>query len=269
MNYQIRAFQLSIILHAAAIVLLIVAGNHFVSKQNRLLVVDFTLSDSPQAYHGLSMVTGNKPQSGGDRTKITKQKHQIPITETAPPTSEKKEAETAKEAKQALPTPAQAPAVTDNEKLSPVNTKEKDNQGTSSKQENTGSLFSGGGAKRAAGTGSLPSGGGAKGTAGDGTGNSYGTGGTGYLKANFAYIRNMIVRRIIYPERAREMGWQGKVKVSFVISSDGSVKDIRILESSGVDLLDRNAVNTVEETSPFPKPPVAAQLIIPISYRLR
>lgn len=103
---------------------------------------------------------------------------------------------------------------------------------------------------------------------GGGSGGLNGQKKTEYLRKNFSYIRDMIIKRIIYPERARQMGWQGKVKVSFVISSDGFVKDIRILESSGVEILDRNAVETVKKASPFPRPPVAAQLIIPISYRL-
>jgi protein TonB len=253
MNYQIRAFQLSIILHAAAIILLIVAGNHFVSKQERLLVVDFTLSDSSQPHHGLSMITPGKHKSRGRHTKIAKQEQELPVPEPETQQPVKQEAVPVKEeAKQVSPVSAQVPAVTQNEKTVSENGGEKDTRSASSGHE--------------AGT-SLPSGG-MKGTSAADSGGSYAAAGIGYLKANFSYIRDMIMKRMIYPERAREMGWQGKVKVSFIISADGFVKDIRILESSGVAALDRNAVETVKKASPFPRPPVAAQLIIPISYRL-
>jgi protein TonB len=254
MNYQIRAFQLSVILHAAAIILLIVAGNHFVSRQERLLVVDFTLSDPSEPHRGLSMITPGKHKYRGRHTEIAKQEKKLPVPEPETPQPVKQEAVPVKEvAKEISPFSAQAPAVTQNEKAVSEDGGEKD----------TRNAFSG----HEAGT-SFPSGGGMTGTSAADSGGSYGAAGIGYLKANFSYIRDMIMRRIIYPERAREMGWQGKVKLSFIISADGLVKDIRILESSGVAILDRNAVETVKKASPFPRPPVAAQLIIPISYRL-
>ncbi|MEK6652305.1 MAG: energy transducer TonB [Nitrospirota bacterium] len=41
-----------------------------------------------------------------------------------------------------------------------------------------------------------------------------------------------------------------------------------IKEGSGITLLDRNAIETVKKASPFPRPPVEAQLLIPIKYSL-
>jgi protein TonB len=64
------------------------------------------------------------------------------------------------------------------------------------------------------------------------------------------------------------MGWQGKIQVSFVIGSDGSVKDIKIIQSSGFEILDKKTIETVKDTAPFPKPPVEAKLIIPVLYKL-
>ena len=89
-----------------------------------------------------------------------------------------------------------------------------------------------------------------------------------YLKEHFAYIRDKILKNISYPTLARRMGWQGLVQLSFIIASDGSVKDIRIIQSSGFEVLDRKAVETVKETAPFPKPPAEARLVIPITFRL-
>jgi len=90
-----------------------------------------------------------------------------------------------------------------------------------------------------------------------------------YLREHFLYIKDRILARIVYPNLARRMGWHGKVLTSFIIHVDGTVSDIRIVSSSGFKVLDQNAVSTIQEVSPFPKPPITAKIIIPITYRLR
>ena len=256
MNDRSRAIQLSLVVHAVAIVLLIAAGNTLVSE-NKLLVVDFTLSDTADtsgSHHG-SVVTAKKREFKGRETVIRKQKQQAAVQE--PETLHPVEQEVLPvnpDVQQVSPADAEVPVLTYNEKNI-----EAENRGA----QDTGSIFSAHGNDRA-----VPSGGGMKGASAGSSEDAHGAGRMGYLKANFSYIRDMITRKIIYPETAREMGWQGKVKVSFVISSDGFVKDVQILQSSGIEILDKNAVETVKKASPFPRPPVAAQLIIPISYRL-
>lgn len=89
-----------------------------------------------------------------------------------------------------------------------------------------------------------------------------------YLKENFSYIRDAIQKKISYPGIARQMGWEGKVVVSFIVCSDGHARDIKVKEGSGIELLDKNAIETVKKASPFPRPPVEAQLLIPIKYSL-
>jgi protein TonB len=89
-----------------------------------------------------------------------------------------------------------------------------------------------------------------------------------YLQEHFAYISDAIMKSLSYPAMARKMGWQGKVTLTFVVREDGGVRDVRVVESSGRDLLDRNAVEAVKKASPFPRPPVEAQLIVPVRYRL-
>jgi periplasmic protein TonB len=90
-----------------------------------------------------------------------------------------------------------------------------------------------------------------------------------YLKKHFLYIRDIIQKNIIYPTLARKMGWQGKVTISFLILPDGGVSEIRIAKSSGKDILDRNAVETVKRVSPFPPPPVKAEITVPVVYALQ
>ena len=47
-----------------------------------------------------------------------------------------------------------------------------------------------------------------------------------YNRAHFEYLRREIHQRLIYPEVAREMGWEGRVLLSFVVAEDGSVREI-------------------------------------------
>jgi len=89
-----------------------------------------------------------------------------------------------------------------------------------------------------------------------------------YLKEHFVYIRDRITRNILYPEMARRMGWCGQVKIAFVVREDGGVNEIRVVDSSGFGVLDRNAVETVKKTAPFPRPPVRAEIRMAVTYRL-
>ena len=89
-----------------------------------------------------------------------------------------------------------------------------------------------------------------------------------YLKKNFFYIRDLIQKNITYPRVARQMGWQGKVTVSFLILNDGRISNIKVKQSSGKDILDNNAVETIKRASPFPPPPVKAEITVPVVYAL-
>jgi TonB family protein len=106
------------------------------------------------------------------------------------------------------------------------------------------------------------------GSSGDGSGGGGHSGKTKYLKENFSYIRDMIQKKVIYPKIARQMGWQGKVTVSFIIFANGFPKDIKIMQTSGIEALDSSATVAVKDASPFPKPPCEAQIIIPLIYKL-
>ena len=89
-----------------------------------------------------------------------------------------------------------------------------------------------------------------------------------YVNEYFTYIRDKIVKNLFFPPTARKMGWSGKVSVSFVICRDGRVEQVRIVQSTGFEVLDRNVVNAIKRASPFPRPPVEAELTLPIVYKL-
>lgn len=86
--------------------------------------------------------------------------------------------------------------------------------------------------------------------------------------AEFAWIRDAIQGAIAYPATARRMGWEGNVVVAFQLLSDGSVRDVRVVRGSGHAALDRGAIDAVRNASPFPRSPVAAEVITPVVYRL-
>jgi protein TonB len=67
---------------------------------------------------------------------------------------------------------------------------------------------------------------------------------------------------------ARKNGWSGQVRIAFIVREDGGVADVKVLESSGFALLDRNALDTVRQVAPFPCPPVKAEIRMAITYRL-
>lgn len=90
-----------------------------------------------------------------------------------------------------------------------------------------------------------------------------------YRAENFAYIKKIIEENLSYPRRAERMGWTGRVVVSFDVSKNGHVRDIRIVKSSGYEILDSNLVETIQKVEPFPRPPISVTLNMPIIYQLR
>lgn len=89
-----------------------------------------------------------------------------------------------------------------------------------------------------------------------------------YLREHFTYIRDLVMKGLVYPNQARKMGWSGKVTVSFVVCEDGSAREIKVLQSSGHQMLDRCAIERVRTVAPFPKPPVQAEIVIPVLFKL-
>jgi protein TonB len=90
-----------------------------------------------------------------------------------------------------------------------------------------------------------------------------------YLNEHFTYIRNLIIKRLVYPRIARRMGWSGRVVLTFVVAEDGNVHSLHVRESSGYPVLDNSAMETVKSVAPFPRPPVAAEIVMPVQFQLQ
>ncbi|WP_051284293.1 energy transducer TonB [Desulforegula conservatrix] len=89
-----------------------------------------------------------------------------------------------------------------------------------------------------------------------------------YMREHFAYIRDLVRKKLKYPRAAVSMGLFGKVGVSFTVLENGELADIEVSRSSGARILDMDAVDTVMRAAPFPPPPVKARIVIPVEYIL-
>ncbi|MFN3870873.1 MAG: TonB family protein [Aquificaceae bacterium] len=90
-----------------------------------------------------------------------------------------------------------------------------------------------------------------------------------YLQEKLFLISSIVQKHISYPPLARRMGWEGRVVVRFTLTSEGKLENVHIEKSSGYDLLDKNAMETVKRVAHlFPKPPVDVVVKLPVNYRL-
>ncbi|MEO0335601.1 MAG: energy transducer TonB, partial [Pseudomonadota bacterium] len=70
-----------------------------------------------------------------------------------------------------------------------------------------------------------------------------------------------------YPTNARRNRQEGMVKLAYYVNSDGSVRDVRITQSSGYQMLDQEAVSAVEKYRY--KPGQAGWALHPVSFQLK
>lgn len=68
-------------------------------------------------------------------------------------------------------------------------------------------------------------------------------------------------------------GWQGTVQVSLQIDAEGNASNPTISQSSGKDLLDNQALETVRKALPLPPPPNILRgkpfpIVVPVVFRL-
>ena len=91
-----------------------------------------------------------------------------------------------------------------------------------------------------------------------------------FLDAHLGEIRSLLLQNLKYPANARRLKMQGEVRVSFLLNTDGSVENIKVIESSGFEILDEDAMKLIEKTaSRFPKPTKSVRINAPLGYVLR
>jgi TonB family protein len=79
-------------------------------------------------------------------------------------------------------------------------------------------------------------------------------------------IRTLLEKARSYPLLARKRGLEGTVFVSFVIGSRGLPQDVKIMKSSGHQILDEEVKKMLKKASPFPG--IKGEIVIPITFKL-
>jgi TonB family protein len=71
----------------------------------------------------------------------------------------------------------------------------------------------------------------------------------------FNKIKQSIESEWEYPELALRYGLQGKLSLEFTIANDGQLAQLRLVRSSGSQLLDEEAIRAIKAAAPFPPIP--------------
>lgn len=76
-----------------------------------------------------------------------------------------------------------------------------------------------------------------------------------------------------YPKIAQMRGWQGDAVVELLLDGNGKLKSKKIIQSSGHDVLDKQALEMVEKAAPYPIPPEVLRgnnftITVPIPFKL-
>ncbi len=82
----------------------------------------------------------------------------------------------------------------------------------------------------------------------------------------FEIIRDSIERAKTYPVIARKRGIEGTVYISFRINAQGKPQELKILKSSGSNILDTATKDIVKRAAPFPY--VDSPVEVPVVFRL-
>ena len=86
------------------------------------------------------------------------------------------------------------------------------------------------------------------------------------VDAALAQIRAKLQENLLYPPVARLNSLQGTVRLRFEVESSGKPHDVKVIESSGFQVLDDAAVKTVLASAPLPVVPVKVK--VPVVFKL-
>jgi periplasmic protein TonB len=82
-------------------------------------------------------------------------------------------------------------------------------------------------------------------------------------------ISQAVRQHVVYPALARRRGFHGQATVSFLLTPGGMVDQLRVIESSGHDILDAAAMDAVARAVPLPISDQTARVAIPVVFSLQ
>ena len=97
---------------------------------------------------------------------------------------------------------------------------------------------------------------------------------SGAMKGYANLLSQMIAQKKSYPRLARMRHWEGVTELRLQIGADGKLKELSIIHSSGFSVLDEHALRMVQESQPLPEAPAALRgrdfaINVPVVFRLR
>jgi protein TonB len=92
----------------------------------------------------------------------------------------------------------------------------------------------------------------------------------GYLKELIRYLNQQARERDLYPPIAKRLKIEGQVIIRVTINEDGTIDEnsIKIVESSGYNVLDKGAIEILKKLQPYKKPPKRITVEIPIVFQI-
>ena len=86
-------------------------------------------------------------------------------------------------------------------------------------------------------------------------------------------LRRRLAQHFHYPRLARRHGWEGRVTLSLRVEGNGQLSNLRIVRTSGYQVLDRSALESVRRIKSLPEASGwlhgdGLNLQIPVQYRL-
>ena len=85
-------------------------------------------------------------------------------------------------------------------------------------------------------------------------------------------LREKVARTLVFPRLAKRLGYSGTTHVVIALSKTGIVRELKVSQPSGYEILDKAAIVTLEKVLQTTKPPESVeieQLVIPIAFNLR
>lgn len=96
------------------------------------------------------------------------------------------------------------------------------------------------------------------------------------VQADYGWLAQTIWRQVEkykrYPTQARQKEWEGKVVLEAVIRQDGTILHLRVAETSGHEILDKDALSLLWKLSPLDLDHALGHpqitILVPLSYKL-
>lgn len=91
------------------------------------------------------------------------------------------------------------------------------------------------------------------------------------LKKYLSRLKKQLQNNIIYPKEAKDLGYIGNPEVEFFIKEDGNIdkNSIKIVKSSGYEILDNYAIESILKSVPFEKPQKSLSISIEVAFRAK